>query len=68
LLIGVAMGVLLALAASRGASSLLYGLQPSDPVTLVGASALLLAVGLLASFVPVHRASRLDPMAALRYE
>jgi ABC-type antimicrobial peptide transport system permease subunit len=43
-------------------------LQPSDPVTLVGASALLLAVGLLASFVPVHRASRLDPMAALRYE
>jgi predicted permease len=68
LLIGVAMGVILALAVGRGASSLLYGLQPSDPVTLVGASALLLAVGLLASFVPVQRASRLDPMAALRYE
>jgi ABC-type antimicrobial peptide transport system permease subunit len=68
LLIGLAMGVILALAAGRGASSLLFGLQSSDPITLVGASAVLLGVGLVASFVPVHRASRLDPMSALRYE
>ena len=68
LALGIAVGVVLALAVTRGASSLLYGLQPNDPLTFVGASALLIGVALLASFVPAHRASRVDPMAALRYE
>jgi len=68
LVFGVAIGAVLALAAGRGAGSLLFGLRPNDPLTFVGASALLLAVGLAASFVPVHRASRVDPMVALRYE
>jgi ABC-type antimicrobial peptide transport system permease subunit len=68
LLVGVALGVFLALAATRGASSLLFGLQPHDPLTLIGASALLVAVALLASCVPALRASRVDPMNALRYE
>ena len=68
LAIGVALGILLALAATRGAGSLLFGLGPDDPLTLAGAAVFLLAVALLASFVPAHRASRLEPMNALRYE
>jgi putative ABC transport system permease protein len=65
---GVAIGVVLALAVGRSAGSLLFGLKPHDPFTFVGASALLLVVGLIAGFVPVYRASRLDPMVALRHE
>jgi predicted permease len=68
LVLGVVLGVLLALAATRGASSLLFGLQPHDPLTLIGASALLIAVAFLASCIPALRAARVDPMNALRYE
>jgi predicted permease len=68
LTIGVALGILLALVATRGAGSLLFGLGPDDPLTLAGAAVFLLAVALMASFVPAHRASRLEPMNALRYE
>jgi putative ABC transport system permease protein len=68
LVCGVAIGVVLALAVGRSAGSLLFGLKPHDPFTFVGASALLLLVGLLAGFVPVYRASRFDPMVALRHE
>jgi predicted permease len=68
LAVGIAIGVVLGLGVTRGASSLLYGLQPNDPLTFVGASALLIGVALLAGFVPAHRASRVDPMVALRYE
>jgi putative ABC transport system permease protein len=66
--IGVAMGVGLALAGGTAAGSLLYGLKAHDPLTLALAIILLAAIGLAASFVPARRASRLDPMAALRYE
>jgi predicted permease len=68
LAIGVALGILLSLVATKGASSLLFGLGPDDPLTLAGASIFLLAVALMASLVPAHRASRLEPMNALRHE
>jgi len=68
LVCGVAIGVVLALAVGRSAGSLLFGLKPYDPFTLIGASALLLLLGIVAGFVPVYRASRLDPMVALRHE
>jgi predicted permease len=68
LAIGIAVGAGLSLAAARTATSLLYGLKPHDPATLGLAVAALAAVAAAASFLPAHRASRLDPMAALREE
>jgi len=68
LAIGVAAGAALALMAGRGASSLLFGLKPYDPLTLVVATALLAVIAALASFVPARRATKVDPMVALRYE
>jgi putative ABC transport system permease protein len=68
LAIGIIVGTGLSLAAGRGAGSLLFGLKPYDPVTLAAASALLAAIALIASFLPARRASRLDPLVALRYE
>ncbi len=68
LLIGVVIGIALSLAAGRGASSLLFGLKPYDPPTLVTAAGLLGAIGAVASFLPARRASKVDPALALRYE
>jgi len=68
LALGTALGVALAFAATRGAGSLLFGLQPNDPISLIGASVLLIGVALIASFLPARRASQVDPMVALRYE
>jgi putative ABC transport system permease protein len=68
LAIGIAMGAALSLAAARTATSLLFGLKPHDPATIVVAIVGLAAVAAAASFLPAHRASRLDPMAALREE
>jgi predicted permease len=65
---GVLLGVLLSLAATRGASSLLFGLHPNDPLSIVYAAALLVAVALLAGAIPARRASRINPSNALRYE
>jgi putative ABC transport system permease protein len=66
--IGVAVGIGLTLAGSKTASSLLFGLKPRDPLTLGLAILILAGIGLAASFIPARRASRLDPMSALRYE
>jgi putative ABC transport system permease protein len=66
--IGLAVGIALTLAGSKAASSLLFGLKPRDPFTLALAALILAGIGLAASFMPARRASRLDPMTALRYE
>jgi len=68
LAIGIAVGAALALAAGRAATSLLYGLKPYDPLTIVLATLALAGVAAAASFLPAHRASRLDPVVALRDE
>jgi predicted permease len=68
LALGLAVGTGLAAWAGQAAASLVYGLQPRDPVTLGGAAALLAIVALLASYGPARRASRLEPMDALRDE
>jgi predicted permease len=68
LAIGLAVGILLALAAAKTAGALLYGLQPHDPATYLLAATLLAAVAAAASYLPARRASRVDPMVALRCE
>jgi predicted permease len=68
LAIGVVIGTVLSLMAARTASALLFGLKPHDPLTLAGAAALMVVITGLASFLPARRASRVDPMEALRCE
>jgi putative ABC transport system permease protein len=66
--VGLAIGAALGLAASHAAQSLLFGLQPNDPATLIAALVLLAGIGLAASYWPARRASKLDPAAVLRNE
>jgi putative ABC transport system permease protein len=65
---GVVIGLVAAIAAARGIQSMLYQVSPWDPVTYLGVSALLLIVAVVAAWVPAIRASRIDPIIALRYE
>jgi ABC-type antimicrobial peptide transport system permease subunit len=62
------VGVGLALAGARLLEGLLVGVAPTDPVVLGGAALTLAAIGLLASWLPARRASRIDPLEALRTE
>jgi predicted permease len=64
--IGIAAGCGVSLWAAQFVSTLLYGLQPRDPATMIGAAAILAAVGALAGWLPAYRASRLDPAMVLR--
>ena len=65
---GLAIGTLAALGLTRMMSSLLYSIGASDPLTFAAVATLLLAVALLACYIPARRAMRVDPIIALRYE
>jgi ABC-type antimicrobial peptide transport system permease subunit len=64
--IGIILGAVVSLWASRFVSSLLFGLQPRDPLTLGVAIGVLATIGALAGWLPARRASRIDPVCALR--
>jgi ABC-type lipoprotein release transport system permease subunit len=65
---GAALGVLGALALTRTLENQLFGVRPIDPVSIVAGGCLLLSVGFPACYFPARRATRIDPMEALRYE
>jgi predicted permease len=66
--LGVLVGILIALLITRFASTLLYGVKVWDPITYISITVLLMAVALLACYVPASRATRIDPLVALRFE
>ena len=64
--IGIAAGLAISLVVGRALSRVLYGISPADPISLAGASLVLISVAFLACYLPARRASRIDPLAALR--
>jgi ABC-type antimicrobial peptide transport system permease subunit len=66
--VGVAIGIPAVLAATRFVRSMLYGLKPTDPLTTAVSALAMMFVALLAGYLPARRATKVDPMVALRYE
>jgi putative ABC transport system permease protein len=66
--VGVAIGLAASVATSRSFESMVFGITPTDPVTYAGVIAVLLLAAAGASLIPARRASRVDPMEALRVE
>ena len=67
-IIGAVVGMVCCAGVSWGLSKILYGLSSYDPLAFIGVPLVLMAVALLASYLPTRRALRIDPVAALRYE
>ena len=65
---GVVLGIAGAFALGRVLASLIFSVKPTDPATFLGAAVLLALISLLACMIPAYRATRVDPIAALRYE
>jgi putative ABC transport system permease protein len=66
--LGVVIGLAVALTLTQSAKSLLFGVSATDPLTYIGVAALLLGVALLACYIPARRATKINPMVALRYQ
>ena len=67
-LIGLAIGLTVAFALTRVIETILFNVSPTDPATYAAVTALLLAIGLLATYLPARRAAMVDPVEALRAE
>lgn len=66
--IGITIGIALALGLTRLISTFLFGVKPTDPLTYVAVAVAVVSVALLACYIPARRATKVDPLVALRYE
>ena len=66
--VGAAIGIAAAIGVTRFMSTILYGIHADDPLTFAGVAILLMLVALAACYIPARRATRIDPLVALRYE